>query len=108
MDRILVKTFSLMETNDDWPPQNAKKFIEWLTDKFNKIPEQYKDNANIYFGSETSYDQELATIEMSYFRQETDEEIQKKENQNKIKKEELVMTELEEYRRLTTKYGRLV
>lgn len=59
-----------------FPPENADNFVQWVNQKISEIPEQYMSSAKVEIGAEDSYGSYHATIEISYRRPETDEEMQ--------------------------------
>ena len=57
----------------DFIPGNLKQAIDWLTEKYNQIPEDLRDSTDLSIGH-TSDD--VTTIDISYRRKRTQEERQ--------------------------------
>lgn len=77
MDRqdTRVKVFEGERYNNGWPPERAIEFVAWLNERLAQIPVDYMGSARVEIGSTQSYGDDYATIEISYIRPETDEEV---------------------------------
>lgn len=63
----------------DWPPENAEECLKWFSEKILSIPQEYRKSASILFGARHDYDEALLpTMEISYPRKETDEEMEQR------------------------------
>jgi len=96
--------------HDDWPSCNALEYIGWFQDKLDTVPEEFRDKVDIDVDSEPSWgDSTTNTICITYWRQETDGECEARfEKAAKKEEERLKVTELrdlQEYKRLQTKYA---
>lgn len=72
---VTVVTFKWEQYHGPSPPTNLADFVEWARHRLNEIPEEHRNAARIEIDSTISYDQSLATVEISYRRRPTQEEI---------------------------------
>lgn len=77
MSKTRVKTYDGEQYDDGFPKYNAtlREVIAWLQAKLKEIPPEYRDIARCEINSAISYDSSYATIEISYERPTTPEEI---------------------------------
>jgi hypothetical protein len=74
---VLVRVFEGDKYANEWPPEKLVEAVAWLADKLEGIPEQYRSEATFEISSSCSYeDSSYAEIEISYWRPETDEEME--------------------------------
>lgn len=72
-----VKLLDIEQYDDRWPPENAKRFLEWLQDLIAAAPSQFQNEVTIKISSTSSYDNTSASIlTISYDRPETKEEAE--------------------------------
>ena len=80
MDSLRVTVFESEEYDRLWPlpgyqEVNLPNFIMWLQNEISKIPEEYRNRSFIEIDSVAGYeDSHYPTIEIYYYRPETDEE----------------------------------
>ena len=69
MPTELITVFSSeqFEYNSGWPPSDALGFIQWLQDKINQIPPEYRDSAQIELNAFVSHDQPGIDLEIYYY-----------------------------------------
>jgi len=53
-------------------PSKPEDFLRWWTDKFDLVPEEYKDTINIACSTSISCGSSQFEVEISYLRIETD------------------------------------
>lgn len=77
--RILVEVAKVNNCDDkDWPPMEAKDFLEWVKQKINLIPDAFIDDAYVEIcemSREWWEESEHQQIEVYYHRPETDIEM---------------------------------
>jgi hypothetical protein len=89
----------------DWPPQDAEGFLAWVASKINAIPEEHRASTKIIVGDETEYDCSYPYIEFEYWRPETDEEMQERQERAKQDARRAEMKERRILEALKQKYG---
>jgi len=73
---MYIKIFDKEEYDGDWFPEKASEFMAWFNEKLEQIPAEHRDAARIEIGSIASYeDSHYVTLEISYSRPDTEEEI---------------------------------
>lgn len=90
----------------DWPPDDAAGALAWFQAKLADVPLEFRSTARIEIDSEESYGSSKATIEISYTRQETDEEEAQREQQAAALAERRRADELRTLASLQAKYGK--
>ena len=79
MNAPLLKTVKVLDTEQyeaDFPPDNLVALNEWLQGHLASIPPEYRGGAEISFGYSESYgDSIYVTVNISYERPETPEEV---------------------------------
>lgn len=71
-----VVVFSKEKYDGEWPPEDAAGFLAWLQEKLSKIPPEHMASAKVEIDSASSYeDSHYASLEITYWRPETDEEM---------------------------------
>jgi len=91
----------------DWPPEDAIKYIEWFSEKLASIPEEHRKNAKIELDSSGGYeDSSYVKIKIYYSREETDLEIQAREEKERFAREETKKRDLAMLSALKAKYER--
>ena len=77
------KFVSIFEDNwddsSDWPPEKPEGFLEWFKNKFDEIPDEYKDRACVFLSGDTINGEPYATLNIYYNRPETDDETKTRE-----------------------------
>ena len=68
----------------NFPPLNAIEFLEWVTDNINRIPEEFRDEADVEIDVDEDYGTYFPKIMISYRRPETDDEERKREEQEEL------------------------
>lgn len=87
------------------PPRSLLKFNEWLKYIIQEIPVDYQGDATIDPVAKVSESSEAyTTIEIAYYREETDREKQKRLQEKAVDEERLLQDELAELKRLKAKY----
>ena len=103
---IFVDVFKKEQYDGEWPEENAIKFLAWFEEKINSIPKEFKDSAKVELEAVSSYGGcAYASIEIYYYRPETDEEeiARKAKEQNKAELQK--QRELRQLEELKRKYG---
>lgn len=107
--RVYVRSASLYGGSDEhgWPPEPASKFTAWIAAALNEIPAEHRASATIKIGREDmGYDSgDSPTIEISYWRLETDEEIAEREAEWARRQADEMERERRTYLALKAKYG---
>lgn len=71
-----ITVFKADKYDREWPPENLGEAIAWFQRRLDAIPEEHRASATVEFGSVAGYeDSHYATIEIGYFRPETEAEI---------------------------------
>jgi len=86
-------------------PTNPQKFLKWWVDKFNSIPEEYKESASINCDVSTYYDSPMFSVEIYYYRIETDDEEAIRLEIEKVHQKTIKSKELLQLKKLRDKYG---
>lgn len=68
-------------TRDLASPDNLNRFIEFLQNKKQEIPSEYRDNAQVEIESYVEYDSSYYSFKIYYHRPPTEEEIKKRKAQ---------------------------
>ena len=86
-------------------PENPKDFIDWWSEKFALVPEEYRDTTRIDCETSSYYDSTQFGVTISYTRLENDEEeavrIKKEDDRQKFVENQ----ELCQLGKLKAKYG---
>ena len=104
-ERKKVTVFSAESGNNGWLPENFQQAIAWLQEKFDSIPAEYRETATIEIDSGTYYDSTYSSLEIEYFRPETDEEMNSRVANQQSRAEEERRREIDLLERLKAKYG---
>ena len=73
---LTIQVLSVEPYDDGWPPTPAYEFLDWLHARLGSIPEQFRGTATVEIESHSGYEGDHSpSIEISYKRQETDEEM---------------------------------
>jgi hypothetical protein len=80
------------------------EFIAWLEDLLDYVDDEDEKNVTVRFDSETSYDWHKPTLEISYYREETPQEILEREARERQRLEENRQKELRLLASLQEKY----
>ena len=100
-----VIVFEEEQYDGEWIPNNAAEVLEWLSDKVNSIPEEFRDSALFEVDARSNYeDSAYASIRISYVRPETDEEEAKREDEERRHAERRRDGELRKLAELKAKY----
>ncbi len=97
---------TIEQYDGEWPPEDAAGFIAWFQKQLNDVPPEFRSTARIALGSLTRYDDDYATIKISYTRMETDEEEAERENRAAATAAQLQAHELRMLASLQAKYGK--
>ena len=103
-----IKTVTVVaeeQYGSDWPPNKPYEFMSWFQSKISLIPEEFRDSATIEIDSSTSYDSSHATIEIRFYRPETDAEEAAREQNERLRAEIQRNAELRTLSALKAKYG---
>jgi hypothetical protein len=72
-----VTVFEAERYDGDWPPDDATGFIAWFQAQLDKVPAEHRGNVRIELDSVSGYeDSHYVSIEISYWRPETDSEME--------------------------------
>ena len=83
---ITVTVFAWEQYEDgEGPPEKVVDVIAWLSTVLDGIPAEYRNNATFEIDSETSWDQSLAKLEISYERPPTPAEIQARRTESEMR-----------------------
>jgi hypothetical protein len=103
MKRII--TVAQSNTYVGLPPRKLLRFAEWLQGVIDLVPEEYIESAEIDIDvEEKSYGGYCPTIDITYSREETPEEVAEKITAERNRKRLLKERELRELERLKRKY----
>lgn len=86
-------------------PSKPEEFLEWWSDKFALVPEEYRETTNIDCSTSTSYDCAQFEVEISYTRFETDVEEAARLKKEADRKKFVENQELCQLEKLRVKYG---
>ena len=104
-----ITVFKQEKYDGEWPSEELPKFVEWMTEKLNSIPEEYRCNATIEIESVSSYeDSHYPRIEILYWRPETKEEEAKRLDDENRRHLEQIAKEMRMLETLQAKYGKKV
>ena len=105
-NNVTVTVFDKEQYDGEWPPENAAECLAWFAEKIDGIPEEFRDTAKVEISSASGYEgSSYGHIEISYTRQETDEEEQKRETLLEHKAAAQQGRELAEFKKLQKKFG---
>jgi len=65
--------------DENWMPDKLSDAIEWLIKFLHQVPPRFRDSATIEIGSKSRYESTYATIEIKYWRPETELETGRRE-----------------------------
>jgi len=103
MDRDIV-TVSVFDTEQyckSWMSENLMEAVEWLKSKLESVPEEFRHSAKIEIGSVGSWeDSHYATIEITYERPETDDEMRARDAHYKARREQVTADMKRQYEQL--------
>lgn len=102
--QINVTVFDEEQYADKWPPEDAKEFIAWFVGKIDSIPEEHRATAKIEINAVSSYGDTYGNIGISYNRPETDEEEERRGEQERRIRANQKDRELKELAALKAKY----
>lgn len=103
---IKIEVFKKEQYDGDWPEENAFQFLTWFEEKINSIPEEFRETAKVELEPVSGYDGgSYASIEIYYYRPETEEETKVRESKEKNRAELLRQRELKRLEELKRKYG---
>ena len=85
---------------NNYPPDNAREFIKWLDALISQAPEEYRGAVEIDIYAYEEYDSAYTSIEVYYYRPETELEALQRAEDEKAE-------QLKEYNRLTVLLQRL-
>jgi len=60
-------------------PSKPTEFLAFWEEKFNEVPEEYRDSTEIEFEADMDYDSVISSVEIYYYRPETEEEKEERE-----------------------------
>lgn len=86
-------------------PSNLSSYIKYLQNILKGVPEKYKDNVFFEQDVSISYSDPTYKGEISYFREETQEEIKLKTAREQQRIEDKREVDLQEYYKLKLKLG---
>jgi hypothetical protein len=98
--REIVCTATQFE-EDEFPSNNLKEAIVWFQTKLATIPEQYQDKARCSIDCQS----DCAVIEISYYRNETQAEIQRREVKELSLADYQIARDIRTFEDLQQKYG---
>jgi len=96
-----IKVYERECLDVDQPPENMIKYIAWLTDKLDQIPDEFRKNAEVEMVSNDMYGLEYV---ISYTRPETREELAEAIREVQRRDSEIERKERAELERLNKKY----
>ena len=107
MTQIRVDVYDKYEyTTEDWPPTDAVGFICWFQSKLESVPQEFRDDVKIKLHAFPSYDDSAeSNIEIYYYRDETPEDILKRQAKERALKKQQEISELVTLAKLKAKYG---
>ena len=91
--------------DDDWPPSDSAGFFAWFRAKLTDVPECCRSTVQIKISSKMEYDNDCATIEISYVRPETDKEELHRQQKDAAQADSRRAAELRTLAELKAKYG---
>jgi hypothetical protein len=90
----------------DWPSEDAAGFLAWFQDKIAEVPAEHRGAIRIELSSESGYeDSHYASIEITYTRLETPEEVADRQEGWRLQKAQQDAAQMAEYERLKAKFG---
>ena len=102
---IKVEVFNEEQYDGEWPSENGAEFIAWFQEKLESIPQEFRGSAKIELDSVSGYEgSSYASIEIYYYRPETEEEAKVRESKSQYRAELLRQRELRQLEELKRKY----
>jgi len=86
-------------------PSKPTEFLAFWEEKFNEVPEEYRDSTEIEFEADMDYDDSFCSVKIYYYRPETEEEKEEREARETQKKRHLEALERQQLVFLQKKYG---
>jgi hypothetical protein len=71
---VKVNLYSHEQYDDNGYPENAVKFLEWLAEIINKVPDKYKSDVQIDIDTTSEYGDYYVIMNIYYYREETKQE----------------------------------
>lgn len=103
---IKITVFDKQQYDAEWPSEDAIEFIAFFQEKLASIPEEFRSSAIIEVDSISGYEgSSYASINIYYYRPETEEEVKVRESKAQNKAELLRQRELKQLEELKRKYG---
>ena len=78
MSKKLVRVLETEQYDEGFPPEGINEFKLWLDSHIKKIPLDCIDRARIQIEVNHSYGESYAKVEISYLRNESEEEVAEK------------------------------
>lgn len=103
------KKITVVDANqyeDGFPPSILDGFLAWVQETTAEIPKEYWGDTHVEFGSYESYGSAYGSVEVYYYREETDQEAQDRMDRLEAKQRSEMARELETLERLKRKYER--
>lgn len=87
---VRVNVFNTEECGDKFPTENAVEFNDWLKDIIESVPVENRGDVKIDIDAFESYGSIFSTVEIYYYRDETEAELKEiSENNERERKREV-------------------
>lgn len=106
--KVQVTVFNGAEYGQEngWPPKDPTGFLVWFQERFASIPPECVKEARVEIGSQGEYyDEHSPTIEITYLRNETDDQFVSRLQRAKEQKALKEFHERQQYEALAKKYA---
>jgi hypothetical protein len=94
--------------SDGWPPEDPAGFMAWFQERIERIPPEHRATAKIEIGTQSGYyGDSTANLEITYARDETDEQFAARLQREENDRQRRVAQEKQTLAALQAKYGAL-
>jgi hypothetical protein len=91
---------------DGWPPEDPAGFMAWFQECIDRIPRAHRATARIEIGAQSEYyGESAANIEITYMRDETDDQFSARLQRDKAHQQRKIAEEKRMLSALLAKHG---
>jgi len=102
---VYAQLYEAEEYDRKWPPTDLLNFLQWIHEILVQIPIDARDTARIIISAVEKTDGPCAHMRVSYYRQETDEEMEDRAGKDRERRQEEERRERDLLAKLQAKYG---